>query len=104
MAAGYRREEVPVTTDLQLLRERCVLQQEHGYHDVEDDHHHESIPCSSGSDDRMLVQNSGVRSMATQAKYEIEPLRHGRSRLCRRLKHYRVGLLCSSIFTKTAAY
>lgn len=58
MTAGYRREDVPVTTVLQLLRERCVLQQEHGDHDVEDDHHHGMIPCSSGFDDRILLRSS----------------------------------------------
>jgi hypothetical protein len=35
-----------------------VLQQEHGDHDIEDDHHHGIIPCSSGFDDRILLRSS----------------------------------------------
>jgi hypothetical protein len=69
-------EELPATADAQLLREQCVLQQEHEQHDVGDDRRHDSTLCSRGRDDRVLVQNSEVQSMksavAAQAKYEIE--------------------------------
>ncbi len=102
MTAGYRREDVPVTTvfgsdvccsrsmAITTLKTIIIMESSRARADLTTEY------CSGA--------RSLMSAMATPAKYEIEPLRLGRSRLCRRLTHYRVGLLCSSIFTKTVAY